>query len=597
MNRRPLVASTAAVSALLLCAAAGTAAAGTTTVTKPAAGAASSALSLLTASAGGHVVRVGDLTLLSDTLGGSPLAKVVVTPLTADGTAYGQQVVTPDSSPTDIPALSSPAALAGILSLNSPAFTTSASKAPSAHAGAASLGTLSLLGIPVPVAGSVDLGSAVSSTTGALGSKTVTVQNLALPSIAQILAALGLDLSKLPVTTLDQLVTQLGLVTPVVSAAQAAVSTALAQVAAAQAAVTSATSALTAATQGQSAAQAALAGAAPALQAVINQVPALSLPAGAGSVAGFTALPAALQSSLAGLVPGGTAALSAYDAAQTALTAAQGVVTTAQGVLATAQAALAGLIATLQSTLAPLQALLTTVLGTTPLVSLDALSVTSRAVVTSNKAGGQEAQVLGGSLTGLHVLGTDVLKNVLGSSSVNLVDLVGSTAGAVTSTISGLTSTLSTVLSTVPGLPALSIPAPKIDLLTKTSSTSISTGFGRAATAVQGLKITLPAVTLPTSVTLPGAASLPALSGVTQVTGLLSSAPVSLGLLTLSDQAAFRPAVLAATPTTPVPPTTPTPTTPGVGLPNTGLPGGLAVVSLVLLGAALVLRRRRTAVA
>ena len=593
MNRRPILASTAAVAALALCSAGSGAAAATA---KPAAGQASSVLSLLTATAGGHVIRVGDLSLLSDTLSGSALSRIVVTPLTADGTTIGQQVITPSSPAADVPAETTPSALAGVLSLSSPAFSTSATNAPAAHAGAASLGTVSLLGLPVPLSGAVDLGSSVSSVTGALGAKTVSLTNLALPSIAALLAALGLDVSKLPVPTLTALVQQLGLVTSALSTAEATASAALAQVSAATTTVGTATTSLTQATAGVTAATASLTTATDALQSLLSTVPAatlLTLP-GANTVAGFLALPALSQAVVEGVVPGLASALTTFQSAQSALTAAQGVLTTATAALAAAQALLDGLLATLQSALAPVLALLTSILDSTPLVSLDSLTLSSKAAATSAKTGGQQAQVLGGDITGLHVLGTDVLDSVLGTSSLSLVGLTSGTLAAVTTAISGLTGTLSSVLSTVPGFPKLSIPAPKVDLLTTSKATSISGGFGRALTTVQGLKITLPAITLPTSLALPGAASLPALGGVTQtVAGLLTSAPVSLGLLSLSDQAAFSPAVLASTPTTVTPPTVPvTPSTPTAELPHTGLPVGLAVLSFVLIGGALVVRRR-----
>lgn len=591
MNRRPLLVSTAAVSALVLCAAASNA--GAATAAQPAAGRASSTLSLLSATAAGHTVRVGDLTLLSDTLTSSTVSKIVVTPVTADGTTVGEQVITPESSSFTVPSQSSPSALGSVVSLTSPAFTTAATNDPSSHAGAASLGSVSLVGLPISLAGSVDLGTSVSSVNGALAGKTVVLKDLALPSIADLLAALGLDLSKLPISTLNTLVNQLGLVNATISAAQAAASAALAQVDAALQTVGTATTALTQANADAATAATSLTSATTALQALLDTVPAatlLTLP-GANTISGFLALSPANQALVEALVPGLAGAVSTYNAAQTAATAAQTAVSTATAALAAAEAALAALTSTLQSLLAPLLAALTAVLDDTPLLSIDSLTLTSKAAVTSAKTGGQQAEVLGGSLTGLHVLGTDVLDNVLGNSTLNLTDLVGGVATTLTGAITDLTDTLSSVLSTVPGLPTLSIPAPTVSVLTKSATTSISGGFGRAATTVNGLTVSLPAISLPTSIALPNAASLPALSGVTQtVAGVLSSAPVSLELLTLSDQSAFRPAVVAVADPTTTPGTTPT--TPTSGLPSTGLPAGLALLALTLVGGSLVLRRR-----
>lgn len=610
MTSRPLLASTAAFSALVLCTSAGSADAAA--AAKPAAGSASSVLSLLKVTAGGHQFRLGDLSLVADTLTGTPLSKIVVTPVTADGAAVGQQTITPDSSSFDVPSQSTPGTLGSLLSLTSPAFVTSATKAPSSHAGTTSLGSVKLLGLPVPLAGSLDLGSSVSALTGAKGSKSVSVKGLALPSIGDLLGALGLDLSKLPVSTLNTLVSQLGIVDSAVTAARTAASAALSQLSAASATVTTATTAVTKATAGVTTATAgvtkataAVTSATTALQSLLTTVPLatqLALP-GSNTTAGFLALPPVSQALVEGVVPGLSGALATYtsatsalSSAQTALTTAQTVLTTATAALASAQALLDGLLATLQSALAPLLSALTSVLDSTPLVSLDSLALTSSASATSNKAGGQKADVLGGTVTGLHVLGTDVLNKALGSSSLNVTDLIGTTATQLTTAISGLTNTLSTVLSSVPGLPKLSIPAPTVGLLTKTSGTSITGGFGRAQNAVHGLTISIPAITIPSAVALPGAASLPALSGVTQtVSGLLTSAPISLDLLTLSDQAAFSPAVTAVppakTPTTVTPPTV-VPSTPAPELPHTGLPAGLAVLSFTMIAGALVVRRR-----
>ena len=590
MTTRPLLASTAAATALLLGAAAGSPALASTAAA-PAKGAAGSALSLLQVTAGGHQLALGGLTMTSDTVSGIPLASITLSPVTADGTTYGQQVITPSNSPLTVPAATTPSALVSFASLTSPSFVTTATTAPATHVGSTSLGSLSLLGIAVPLTGSVDVGSSVSATEGALASKSVTLKNLSLPSISAILGALGLDLGALPVGTLPSLVEQLGIATTAVNTAQAAVDTAQAQVDAATTAASDAVTALATATGVQTTAQTALTDATTALQALLDQVVGAILVAfpGANTILGYAALSQTDKDALEVLLPGTAAAFTAYTAAQTALAAADAAVAAAQAVVDTAQAALTALVATLSGLVATLESLASAVLDGTPLVSLDSLSVSSRALVITAKAGGQYAQVLGGTITGLKVLGTDVLQSALGSSSLDVVDLVGTAADDVTSTINGLTGTLSSVLSSVPGLPTLSIPAPQVKLLTRSTSTSISGGYGHALSSVQGLQITLPSITLPSSVALPGAASLPAFAGITQTGTDLTSGPVSLGALTLSDNAAFRPAVLASAPTTPI-----TPTTPGAGLAPTGLPVGVAVLSLVLLGGALVLRRRRS---
>jgi hypothetical protein len=589
VKTRPVLGATAAVSALALCVASGTA--GAATAAAPAAGSASSVLSLLQVQAGGHTVRAGDLTLSSDTLTGSPVATVALTPLVVDGSAYGQQTVTPASSPVTAGAQSSPGALAGIVSLTSPAFTASATDAPSTSAGSQSLGSLSLLGMTVPLTGTVDLGSAVDAATGAVGTKTVVLENLALPSIADLLAALGLDLSALPVGTLDDLVNALDLVTGAITTAEGAVDSAQAALDAAVADLASKNADLTSAQGVLTTAQGTLTSATTALTDLLATItaPVLALYPGADTIAGYGALDALGVAAVEAVAPGTAAAYTAYTAAQAAVTAAQTAVDAAQALVDTAQALVGTLTTALAGVVATLQDALTAVLDGTPLVSLDSLSVTTKALATSAQPGGQTAQIQGGMITGLNVLGTDVLDSVLGSSSVDLLDLTSGVVSDLTATLDGLTGTLSDVLSSVPGFPVLSVPAPQVQLLTKSTSTSVVDGFGKAAADVTGLRITIPAITLPTSLALPGAASLPALTGVTQVAGQLTSAPISVGLATLSDQAAFRPAVVAST--------TPGGSTPGGSsgtptLPNTGLPAGLAVVALLTLGGALVLRRR-----
>src|SRR5687767_785007 len=108
--------SAAAVTALLAAAAAPA-----TAATAPARGVASTSVTALSVAAGGHTVTAGTLELLSDMLGADAVAKILLTPLTADGTAYGQQTVTPANSPISTPAVSTSSvapALAGILGLN-----------------------------------------------------------------------------------------------------------------------------------------------------------------------------------------------------------------------------------------------------------------------------------------------------------------------------------------------------------------------------------------------------------------------------------------------------------------------------------------------
>lgn len=581
MNRRPLLAGAAALSAVALTVTAGSAGAATTS--SPAVGTASTTLELLDLLAGGHSLQAGSIALLSDTRDGT-VARVTVTPVTADGTAYGTQTITPADSPIGVPAVSSPNPLASFVSLTSPAVDVTATNAPSTHAGATSLGSLTLLGLPVSLDGRLAAGASISKAEGAVGAKTVTLENLVLPSIADILAALGLDLSALPVGTLTDLVDQLALVTGAVTTAQGAVDTAQAAVNAAVADLATKTAAATAAQTALTSAQSVLTTATSTLETLLGEA------AFVGTIADYAALPQIAKDLLAVAVPALPAAYLDYVAAGDAVGLATTALATAQAAVDAAQVLLASLQATLNTAITALKTAITSVLDGTPLVSMESLQLKTVAQAVSASEGGQTAEIVGGTVTGLEVLGTDVLQAALGNTTLDLGSLVGAVSDQINSTIGGLTGALSDVLSSVPGLPALDVPAPVVTLLTKSAVTSISGGFGRASTTVTGLSISLPAITVPTAVALPGAGNLPAFEGVTQVAGLLETAPVRLGLLTLRDQASFRPAVIAGAPT---PGTSGSPGDDGA-LADTGLPVGLAVLSLGAVVGALLLRRRAT---
>ncbi|MCU1672041.1 MAG: hypothetical protein JWN77_154 [Frankiales bacterium] len=661
VRHRPL--ATAAAAALLIGAVVGPAAARGTAapVAAPAAGTATSALNILSLALAGHAVQVGGVALTSDTVTGSAIAKAVVTPVTVDGVAYGEQTVTPESSPMTVPVVSSgavvPAALSGLAAVTSPAFdvSTSSSDGASSRAGTASLGSISVLGLPIKLDGTVDVSSVVSGT-NALGQKEVTVKNLALPSVADLLAALGVDLSKLPVATLTELLERLNLASTVVDTAQKALDDAQAalnaQIAAAQAQVdaaqknldaaktdlaskltaldtskanlSAAQAAVDAATTASNAALAAQASAKTELDKATAQVQAVSplVPFATALGLASPALKATYQAAVDGAAAAaaqvattGTAlanAKSAADIATAAVNAAQGAVDIAQKLVADLQAVLNGLIDALQKILANLQpqldallAAVTGVLDGTPLVSIDSISLQTQALVTSAKEGGQTSKIVGGEIVGLQVLGTDVLKNALGVSSIDVLDLVSGTLAKVTDTVNGLTGTLSSVLSNVPSLPTLSIPAPQIGVLTKTTSTGIAGGFGLADNSVKALSVTIPAITLPALVALPNAASLPAISGLptgglvgAAAVGDLVSKPIALSLATLSEQSKFRPATVAAPGTNNPGTNAPGTNTPGTHTPQTpqlattGLPAGIALLAILFVGGALLLRRR-----
>jgi hypothetical protein len=669
---RPSPLLSAAAATALLAAVAGPALAATGP--SPAQGVASSSVTVLGVAAGGHTVSAGTLELLSDMLGAEVVAKILLTPLTADGTAYGQQTVSPSDSPVSAPAVSTSTllpALNGLVGLSSPVLEASAEVVdgePATSAGAASLGSLSVLGLPVSIDGTVDVGSLVTRSQGAAAGKEITVEGVALPSIADLLGALGLNLEALPVDVLSELVTALDLGNATIDAAQKALDDARraiqAQIDAAQAAVDQAAADLDAAqqqlagknselaaaekdladktaalqpledaladAQGElAAAQAAQADAQAAYDSAFTTVKAAADLVGltveqfvaANSsldiVVALNVAATALDAADASVASATAAVATATDelaAAQSLVDAAQAVVTTLKAAIAALQVTIDGLQKILDAALAALNAILDAVqteidalvaavlavLDGTPLVSFDSLSILTEAVASSNTAGAQSARVVGGEITGLQVLGTDALSDVLGTTSVDLLDLAGTQLSAVNGLIAELTGTLSSVLSTVPAFPTLSIPAPEVGLLTKSTSTDVVDGFGIATTSVKGLSVTLPSVSIPTSLALPGAVDLPALDGVTQVAGLLTSAPVKIDLATLSSNARFAPAV-GGTPTAGTPGTgTPGAETPGTAapqLPRTGASQALAVLGVALMAAAVVARRRSTAVA
>lgn len=581
LSTRPLLAATAAASALLIGGAAATPALAAGSAA-PAKGIGSSTLSMLNIAAGGHHFSVGQLALLSDTASSAThVATATVTPVVADGTAYGKQVITPANSPKVVPAASSPSALGSLVSVVSPSISASATNGPSTTAGAPSFGSVSLLGIDVPLSGTASLGSAVTSAQ-AVSQKAITLKNVSLPSIGALLASLGLDVTKLPVGTLGDLVNSLDLATSAVDTANEAVDAAQVQVDSASTALAAAQSDLAAKTAAAATAQSALTSATTALQTKLSAVsPAtLLLFSGADTISGYSGLSSAGRAAVETDSPGTAAAYTAYNNATAALASANAAVATAQAAVDTAQATLTTLTGTLDTALAAVDALARPILDGTALVSLDSLSVGLTSVSKSNTLAGQTATITGGQVTGLKVLGTDVLDAVLGSSTVDLTDLVGNAAAAVTSAIGEITGTLSDVLSNVPGFPALDIPAPQVGLLTKTVKTSVEGGFGKALASVSALSIKVPAITIPAALAVPNAASLPALGGVTQAANTLTSAPISMDLLSVSDQSAFRPAVIPGTSQRPT-------------LPRTGLPVGLTALSALAITAAVVLRRRQ----
>jgi hypothetical protein len=619
---RPLPVLSAVAATALLAVAASPAGAAAGAATTPAAGSSTSSVVLAKVVAAGTDAVVGTVQLVTDTTGTSPVARVVVTPLRAGGTTLGAREVGPADGPQDVGVQS--LTVAGIGAVRSPALQVGAATpaaGPTASAGASSLGGLSVLGLPVTVDGTV---SAVSSVlgSGATSGKILEVRGLRLPGIGGLLEALGLDLDALGALApgvLAQLVERLGLPAgstqllaqvQALADAQTAVDTARAGVATAQAGVTTASGALTAA-------QAALA---PAEDELATRVAARTTARSA-----YDAALAAVQTAglACALLPGDAlcttlaSATTTLDAAQAAVTAQEAVVaplrtavTTAQAALDAAGAALAQAVALLDRLLADLAALLaslpglvaqlTAALDATPLLSLDALSVVTRATASSAAPGGQEATVAGGRLEGLRVLGTDVLalpqvRTALGLASgatgVDVATLTGDRLAALQAAVGGVLGTLTDLLDGA--VPGLVVPAITVKVLERTTTTGVDGAFGTATAGIGGLRIALPALTVPTSLlpTTLTAAAVQA-SAVTQ--------PVELVLGTLTETVRFRPAATTAAPvggpggTPGTTPGTTTPITSGSPLPRTGPQVLVALTGLALLGGAALVRRRLT---
>lgn len=656
----------------------------------PAAGAASSTLTLLDVGIGGTSLSVLQLALRSDTLSGSPATAAVVTPLTVGEKAYGQQSLSSRSAM--LPAVDSarlaPAAVSALAAARSPLVDVAVAGG-SSRLSADSLGSLSVLGMPLRVDGQVSLSSSVDSA-GAGGTKTLVVSDLALPSLADMLAALGLDLRTLPTGSLTAVLDRLDLDSVLTASVEAALEQALApvqpQLAPAQAAVVQLTeqavdalvqvetsrAALAAAATALNDATAAVEGATgfarrgnlvgldagtaslpllPALEPVLqpatdpvapvtgtlepvtqpvtgtlepvtqpvaelvqDQVaPVLEAPTGAVDavldtvttapvvepvVDALPALPEVLPlPTLPVEIPAGLQPVAdAYTAAKAAYDAALQQVRDTQAALDAVNALLTDAVAKVQALLAPYQAQVDAVvdaavgvLDATPLVSVDRLEVTTRSAVTSAATGGQVAEVVGGEVQGLRVLGTDVLQTTVGSSQVELLDLAGPVQARIDSAISDLTGALSGSLSQVPGLPTLQVPAPKVDLLARATSTDVVDGFGVAGSALRAVSVSWPSLEVPAAAALPSAGTLPGVAGAATLPALrrgsllttagdVLSQPLTLSLATLEERARFRPARLSLQPGTGAPitgaPVTGAPRTgaPSAGAPTTGTP-------------------------
>src|SRR3954447_24025151 len=207
--------------------------AATTTTTTPSHGKASSTLTIVRLKIGGQSVSLGRISAVAGTLKTPHTAALTVTPIAYDFPAVGksgslgQQTITPANGSVTVP--TPPASIAlpnGLGSVIGPSFTAHAKDGAAAVLAAAKLSTIgkvTLAGVPLDLrlASLGNLAQVVS--TNATADKTLSIGDLALPSVNDLLAGLGLDISKL---TQDQL-TQLAGVVGTVSSAISTVNTQL----------------------------------------------------------------------------------------------------------------------------------------------------------------------------------------------------------------------------------------------------------------------------------------------------------------------------------------------------------------------------------
>ena len=574
---------------------------------RPAAGTAASTVTLLTAKVGDQTASVLQLALNATTLD-RHAASVDVTPIASTATGpVGKVSVTPNSSPVTV-AASQPVNLAnGLVQLASPALNASAAtpaNAAAAEIAGRGIGAVSVLGLPLSVGDATLRGLSTVDSSQAQSTKTFTLTNLALPSLADLLNKLGLDLSALPVDTLNGLITslKLGDVTAgALGTANAAIDTAQVAVTAAQAQLAPLTSTLTAAKADQASKTAAaataagnLTAAAAAVDTAIAAVPAVTLTALGLPVGLTSATMTSAQQTVLATIPTLTAPLAALDAAKaadaaakTALAAANAAVAAAQAAVDAAQAALTSLVNTLTAAVDQLAAAVTGILDGTPLVSLGSIDVTSKATAAS--AGDAD---ITGTVTGLNVAGTDVLQTVTGGTAVELTALTTTLGAQVQGALDTVTGTLSDVLDGA--VPGLTFPAPQVSVMEKVTETGTDGAFSTARAALTALRVGLPAVSIPAAVALPNVLPVGAAA--------VGTPAIDLQLLTLADVPRFRPAVLASAPGTNSPGAgapgdgggVPTPVGGGGTLPDTGVRGAVALVASVLVGGGLLLARRRS---
>ena len=512
------------------------------------------------------------------------VAEIVVTPAALDGTTYGQQHVTPASSPLTVPSGTQTATIpGGLASLTGPTFALTAKDGTTVLTSAVlkALGSLSVGPLPVSLdatAASLTNTAEVTATQSS-AVKSVVIGGLSLPSVADLLDALNVDplslVLSLTKANLDKL-------------------------------------------------NALIAGG--ALTALNGAVDTASNAIGAGAPATWMATDAAktaADSTAATKASDDTAANSAFTAALTTLNGVTPLSTLGltTGLTPTQYEALTGATRTGLDSLAAANSI---DLGT---LAQDALNADA-----ASAAAAAAAQKLADLETALYNLATQVIDNV-GANTKSLADLgsisvktsavasanspapvaeakVGSVSilgaltppAALTSTLNGVLAQLAGVLNSVAGI---SFTPPSVAVGVGHTARSVSGTTHLASASITGVTITLPKLTLPDSFlnllvrNAKGmAAKAQALhrvasqrAAVIPTTVITSGGTVEIG--TVSESASYTPAVTGSA------------GSPGSGsggkkptLAGTGMSYSLPVAAaLVVMSGLAALRRRRTAVA
>lgn len=506
----------------------------------------------------GHDVSVATLSAVAQTLSQDAPA-VSFVPITLDGVKKGEVTVTPATSPKSVGAVATGALPLNVLSASSPSATLTATKAATGPVSGltASLGELSVLGMPLNLDGGVKVGSATDAAKAQAG-KTLTITDVSLPNLSDLLAALGIDVKKLPVGTLSGLIDSLEL--QISGAAQTAIDAAEGAIGTADGVVgttlTTYQGAVTTLSTETAELDAELA------TAILPATPELPAPLTAPlDHADWDALNGATGDAF-------KTAFEAANVADTGLIAAIAAYEAAKDEAKKAKDAYDAAVAAIQPLVDKLAELVDGVLATNPLLTIDAAQIGTNAL-----AGSSKAATVSGYVSGVKVLGTDVLQTVTGNTKLDVAGLTNTIASQVNAALATATGALSSVLATAPGLV---VPAPSVKVLTKQTSTGMDGAFAIANVLVTALSVDIASVTVPDAFAIAGADQL---AGILPTSTGFKTAPMSVKVGQLGEAARFRPAGSIGS-------------NPG-SHPATGAPYGLAAIALI--GTALAFGIRRMA--